>query len=279
MKTAIDNSALAKMDTLADVGMKEDIMTAFSSRRHSFYGTNELAVEVLAMNGSGSKVLMPGRIGLLLRLLERGRMLNHYGQIIQGELEAENRIFPTSGETNLLKAKLESVASTGSLGELASYIEDSAKEKERAFAHRCAYQERIRQGLKEPSRREDARRRYGEYAAFEAFMLPQVARELTQGFLKKEVRPLAHKRLESAHEHLDDFPYIKLFFRIATARIFYNWIMDRRVDYGDSCDDEQLVYLAGLDLMVTEDQRFRELGRILFTTGSVLSVDAFRSLP
>ncbi|MEK7475219.1 MAG: hypothetical protein AAB152_06235 [Candidatus Coatesbacteria bacterium] len=278
MKTAIDNSALARIDSSLNDETRAVLLQSFSTRKHSFYATNELATEVLAMDASTSRALLSRRTGLLLRLLASGRVLNHYGQIIQGELEAESRLFADSGEVTLLKEHLGTVSATGSLGDLRAFVDAAAEKKRKAFAHRHVHQDRLRRELEERGLHGDLQEKYSVYEAFEAFMLPLVSRDLAQDYLKAETRPLARRRLETLHEHLDDFPYTKTLFRITTARMFWNWVMNRRVDSGDLCDDEQLVYMAGLDLMVTEDQRLQQIGGIIFPDKKIIGVEAFCEL-
>lgn len=271
MRTLIDNSALAWFHTSLDGARRRDVVDAFTSKRFSFYATNELVEELLRMGLTKSKPLLPERAATLLSLIDNGRILKYYGDIIQDELQAEGKPFLDSGDVANVKRQLGTVADGQFPDDLKDELRQLQEQRRRHYDFRHGYKQRVRGAVTSG----DLEAKYADYAEFERFLLPKVCRILQEDLGERDPRPFAKARIVTLHEHLGDFPYTEILLRMTVARLHWNWVQNRKVDPGDECDDAQMAYMQGLDLIISDDRRLGEVFPKVFSGKSLKTPSSF----
>jgi len=251
MRVLFDNNVGDNYDQLSP--MEQTLFAAtFHSHKFSLYMHYDLLEETTRLSESPQRGhLLSKRITWLLDL--GGRLLADGCDIIESEIAGNTRIFEPAGEATELRAALKRVAASGNTF-TSKPLPPHDSLPQRIFQNEKAQQASFRRMIGNPA---DAKKDYPSYSAFKTkWLLPNLTLAATNVF---EEWKLDKTKLDLVVSNPSRFPYFHLHLEIYFCWVYLVFIENMRVGEGDSHDRDHLLYMHGLDLLVTDDKRLTRL--------------------
>jgi hypothetical protein len=234
----------------SDAGQRSLINSAFQGRRYKLYTALELFEEMLGILSSRRSDRLIQRVRWLLAIPD-WRTLNDYRDIIRNELAGKQQIFlPASAQTKLYR-KLKQIAD----GKLSTRLQFFASQtgfrkesdlqwyKDQQNVFRAEFPQLAHGGCIGMSLEE-----------FHASYWNKWQISWVSGMLQTFGAENPSKRAAVILENPGSFPYLSTLMRVHSLLFYRYFVRNRRVKMGDLYDAAFIVYLTGLDLLITNDQ-------------------------
>ena len=186
----------------------------------------------------------------------KNRLLNHPECIVASEMTGQVDFLMPDAVLNQVRAVLMQITG-GHIPASASKIADGARQKKtKAFDYYKGLQSQLRQIASNKKRGALARTTFEEF--YQQYWAKHGHSFINQFCNVYEVCDPGGVAVRVLSEP-DRYPYSTLFLKIIARALYQYLVTDRRVDKGDMYDFRQLTYMEGLDLLVTDDGKLREI--------------------
>lgn len=204
---------------------------------------------------SDQREKLVSQIGIVLQFL-KGRLLNRPECIVASEMAGQVDLLMPDAVVNQVKAVLRQIAG-GHVPASARKIADAAQEKKiKARDYYKGHQSRLRQIASSKEMSALAGTTFEEF--YQRYWTKHGYSFVNQFCNVYEV-PDPDSIAVRVLSEPDRYPYSTAFLKIIAYALYHYLVTDRRVDEGDMYDFRQLTYMEGLDLLVTDDRKLREI--------------------
>ncbi len=235
-----------------DKKQKKNLDELLKERIYVLFPSGEFISETLAMIGTSSEKLLRPRIEWILASIG-GPLFLHWGEILLNELNGDKTVYVDEELQNHFIRHLELVGVDPSVENLLSLKQRITAEKLESKAFYKNLQDNIRNSVLTNKKELDFQEFHERY--WERWKLETLI-ELYERLDASD--PIASAK--SAMVNIDNLPYTGAMMKIYSAMFYRFYIEDRSLKKEiDIYDAGQLVYMAGLDILVTEDSRLREV--------------------
>jgi len=272
IKIYLDNNFFDEYDKCQDLSLKSKIKGAFQTKKTSFYPSKELLDEMVRiLESEKRKDLWPERRRLFWELSPQ-RFFIYWGDIVRKEiLGMSDSIYLTKSQEEQTRNILYRIEKAEHIVEIANVVKG---ENLGHWEWHKNKQEEIRIQKKQGLKR-------GEIKSFDEFNKKYWdihGVSLLKDIILREEKDedKAQMKACSTMNNIEQYSYINVFLRITSAMFFRYFFEDREVKESDYYDAVQLIYMAGLDVLITEDRSFKELCRLVF--GSQKKIYSFNDI-
>lgn len=274
IRTYVDHNFFHHVHEWSEDDPKLTVIRSFANHRYSLYASGELVSEMIALLGTTRAGRLPAQAAMLLEVMS-GRVLQYYGDLVMGELAGRPiREFLPAGQVRQLKELLTDLAR----GETPTIIPEVIVQTRERKNHDLEVWKGARQHFQQRLEQE-AIKRPNPLPTFDQFCAKHLG-ELVDSFIGEGVK---RGRLvtppvtaEQVMGKLEQYPYTNAAFKAWAALLYHYWVENRGVDRSDIFDLQQVPYLTGLDLLVSDDTGMRELcGRVHGSRVRVLDREGF----
>ncbi len=270
IRITFDNNVLDKYEGLPQ-DQRQSLSNSLKSHYISLYPSPEFIEEMLSIIESKRAELLSPRAAWLLEVLS-GRPLCYHGEIIISELSGERNLFLEAGTSRRLHEVLKSISNGYWPTEFDELGQQLRNKKARYVADYKVEQDRFR-----------AHFGYGKIDAgpktlevFEEKYWDEWRQQLVEDICRKSRIPHPESRSKEILNHVIDFPYLNVFLKVQAVMYYWYFVLNRKIEAGDLYDAGQLVYMAGLDWMVTEEKKLHEIFGMVFSAPKrIMTFDQF----
>lgn len=263
-----DNNVLDFVQQLSSLDL-QSVTWSLTNGPMVLYPSLDLIEEALGVLDSDRSELLPKFAASLLHLWERGRLLADMPDILMSEAEGHGEIFASNNVYLSVRHELEQIAKGKENKGVQRTIERIKREKQESVEFFRNLQENLRQHDFIPNKNED----------FESFFEKVSVNRSFIDYLQMHEIKKPDETWRRIKENIERYPYWKSLCRAELAIFYRYYLMNPKQDRNlekepDLVDFRHLVYMTGLDWLITGDERLRETFRLVFR-----ETDDKRALP
>lgn len=233
---------------------RDALVRSFTSHRYSLYASGESISEMIALWGTRRSARLQPQAQLLLETMS-GRTLRYHGKLVTDELRGvQSSLFLPATQSERLKTLLSILASGGT----PTGIEDIVKHTR----ERKNDDERVWDDMKATFSGLEQANKHGWPPPFEEVRDEWAIDQLDCFFDACERNGKLARPAATASEIIaspERYPYTVTAFRTWAALSYRHWVENRTVERGDTFDAQQVIYLVGVDLLVSDDANMQAL--------------------
>ncbi len=261
IKVYLDNNFFDEYDKCRDLSLKSKIKSAFQAKGLSFYPSCELLNEMVRiLESKKRKDLWPERRKLLWDLKPQ-RFFNYWGDIVKAEvLGMPGSIYLTKGQEEQLRNILFRIEKAEHIMEIAATVNEANLghwkwHKDQQNEIRLLKKRGLKKG--EIKSFDEFNKRY--WNKYGVSLLKDII------FREEKNEDSAQIKACSIMNSIEQYPYTNAFLRTLSAMFFRYFYEDREIKKSDFYDAVQLIYMVGLDVLITGDRPFGELCSLVFS--------------
>lgn len=284
IKITFDNNFLDKLVSLKDKRLKEHVIGLFKKKRLLFYPNIEMLSELLGLARTKRQHLLKIYAEIILQIAHH-RVLNVWNRVLLSELGimSEN-IFVKADIVKKFEIIFEDLAA-GSIPknvvQLSIYIE---QEKDKRFKKNLELQRKhfssekeFFSELKKKNLRIKKPKNFKEF--YELDSSKNLRFELIKDILQRAGRTITDSQIHRVLGNYKRYPYLHTMLKSNIALVYRHIVLREKVDCGDDYDFKQIIYLASVDYLISNDKRITKLAQDVFTeTERVLKFEDFLEL-
>ncbi len=262
IKIIVDNNFFDNYECYPDDKIKQQLIANFINKYFSFYPCTVLVAELLGIWRTKRKDLLSKYSSIFFKMIDY-RVLNDWNRIIRIELGL------IKGETIFLEqkfvVKIRNVLKDLSQGIEPDYISELLDkvnlDKQKMYKVYKDNQEYYFNRLK-------VKKLKNPNISFEDFykmdFAIKIRKDLVKNIFSRADVPVLEEKIDKILDSPTKYPYFHTSLRIFIGLYYLHLIKKGRVGEGDNYDQYYLIYLTGLDYLVSNDGKLKELAEVVF---------------
>lgn len=269
IKITIDSNFFNAYENYADSKIKGKIRNAFISNRLSFYPSLQLIVELFTIYRTQRKHLLPKFSALFLDMMGH-RCLNDWNRIIRNELGLEHNegLFLTSDYVKKLKNILEALSKGKIYNDIKEVVREETAKKDKTYHVFKDSQEHHFRILKQ-QKIKTPRMSFDDFYN-ESYTL-KIRKDLIEDLFSKANKPITTQKVNNVIDNPQKYPYFYATCRVFMGIFYRHIVLKQKVGKGDKYDQYYLIYLTGLDYLVSEDKALKKFAEYILGKQKVIN--------
>lgn len=261
-RITVDNNFFDNYETHPNTEVKEQIRVLFKNRKLSFYPSLHLLAELLGIYKTKRRKLLSRYAEMFFGMMGH-RFFNDWARIIESELgfNLNERTFLDSRDVAYFKKVLKDLSE----GEVHENLDNTLKqieiEKNRSF-QRFKESQNNHFNIIKKKKIKIPKTTFNDF--YNMNFAIKIRKDLIKDLANSAGFNISDKKINKILDNKESYPYFYASSRIFMGQFYRHNVLKRRVSKGDSYDQYQLVYLAKLDGLVSNDKGMKELSEIVF---------------
>jgi len=279
IKFTVDNNFFDYYDSYPDATIKEKVISAFKTKRFSFYPSAELFTELLGMYHTKRKNLLKKYAKVCLDIMDY-RILNAWNEILLCELGLNRHasVFVGSDIVRNIKNIFTDLSGSKTLRDvdiekLLAYVKKQRETNYKSYKENQQehFDKLKKAGIKTP------KMTFDEF--YKQDYTIKIREDTIKRIFERGKKPIHGEKIKEILDNSIKYPYFYTSSRVFMALFYRHVVSRRKVKGGDHYDQYYLIYLTGLDHLVSNDVGLKELATNVFgDSKKVLNFSEFVSM-